>query len=804
MAVIQDNDDGYYGTAYTYDALGNITSVVPATISASGSYTSVTDTTEVTYGYNYKNQLSAIYTPSTNYYFTYDAFGNTTSISAWYATLAQYSYNSNNGKINTVTYGNGLAVRYVYDELDNVKEVWYTVNGTETKAYEYSYTAYGQLARFDDLIAGQSVVYSYDSNRRLTHMISFDTESMTNELSQKVTYDGSSRVSHVHYSLDYNTPGAVTNYKFHYFYTYKEGDQIAGMDISTNQFDGGIDYAYDDYGRLDLKTINFVSKTDSSRSFTNTIRYYYRQRVYAGTVYTSAEVNTYISTVNNNAHTYTYGYDDGGNITQISSADGSCYYAYDEMGQLIREDNQALDRTFVYTYDNNGNILIKAIFEYTRDEQISGDYWLDSIYYEYGDSDWKDKLTSYDGQTITYDTIGNPTVIGSATLTWRGRQLTQYVNGSNTYAYTYNDEGIRTSKTINGVTHTYHLSGSQIVAEEWGNNLLVYLYDAEGAPLGMQYRNTSYAANVFDTYWFEKNMQGDIVAVYNDAGTLLISYLYDAWGNVTTTYSNGGASTNAVYNPFKCRGYYHDSETGFYYVSSRYYDPEIGRWVSPEPNVYNGEFDEGAGLIGYNVYAYCANNPVNCYDPTGEFVISTLLICVAAGAIIGGTIGGIAGNAYADSKGYTGWDKTKSILTGIGIGGLAGGALGYFAAPAVVSATGVAGISITSGGISTIAAFGTSFGKLGTLIANNGQQIIDWGKTTWHGMQRMIERGVTQNMVEVWVKTGKALQQAGDKILYITKQGAVVIDKAGKVITAYTSQYFDPAMQEVVEKLFGK
>ena len=71
-------------------------------------------------------------------------------------------------------------------------------------------------------------------------------------------------------------------------------------------------------------------------------------------------------------------------------------------------------------------------------------------------------------------------------------------------------------------------------------------------------------------------------------------------------------------------------------------------------------------------------------------------------------------------------------------------------------------------------------------------------------MQRMIERGVTQEMVEVWVKNGKALQQAGEKILYITKQGAVVIDKAGAVITAYTNQYFDPAMQEVVEKLFGK
>ena len=294
-----------------------------------------------------------------------------------------------------------------------------------------------------------------------------------------------------------------------------------------------------------------------------------------------------------------------------------------------------------------------------------------------------------------------------------------------------------------------------------------------------------------------------MIAILDSSGTAVVEYTYDAWGKPLAT-TGSMANTLGLHNPLRYRGYVYDRETGLYYVSSRYYDPEIGRWISPEPNVYAGAFDSGYGLIGYNVYAYCANNPVNYYDPTGEFVISTLLICVAAGAIIGGTIGGIAGNAYANSKGYTGWDKTKSILTGIGIGGLAGGALGYFAAPAVVSATGVAGISITSGGISTIAALGTSFGKLGTLIANNGQQIIDWGKTTRHGMQRMIERGVTQNMVEVWAKTGKALQQAGDKILYITKQGAVVIDKAGKVITAYTSQYFDPAMQEVVEKLFGK
>ena len=77
-------------------------------------------------------------------------------------------------------------------------------------------------------------------------------------------------------------------------------------------------------------------------------------------------------------------------------------------------------------------------------------------------------MTSYGSAIITYYIIGNPTEIGSATLTWQGRQLLQYVNGGNTYAYTYNDEGIRTSKTINGVTHICHLSGSQIIAEEYG------------------------------------------------------------------------------------------------------------------------------------------------------------------------------------------------------------------------------------------------------------------------------------------------------------------------------------------------
>lgn len=191
-------------------------------------------------------------------------------------------------------------------------------------------------------------------------------------------------------------------------------------------------------------------------------------------------------------------------------------------------------------------------------------------------------------------------------------------------------------------------------------------------------------------------------------------------------------------------------------------------------------------------------------DATGEFIVSTVALVIIAGAAVLGTAGGIYGNCRANNTGATGWKKAEYIVAWGTAGAVVGGIAGYFVAPAVVGATGVAGVSVASAGITTIAAVGTSFGKLGTLIINNGQQIINWFRTTYHAYQRMLERGVTEGMVETWVRTGKALQQSGDKILFITKQGAAVVNKAGQVITAYSSQYFDSNMWEVVEKLFGK
>ena len=236
-----------------------------------------------------------------------------------------------------------------------------------------------------------------------------------------------------------------------------------------------------------------------------------------------------------------------------------------------------------------------------------------TVIYGYDTGNWGDLLTSFNGQSIAYDGIGNPGTWNGSALTWQGRRLMSY--GSNTY--TYNADGIRTSKTVNGVKHIYHLSGTQILSEEWteGNvqHILIFVYDASGNPIGMShYENGAQRG----TYVFVKNIQGDITGIYDDEGTCLVTYTYDAWGNVTVSYSNGGASTAARYNPFRYRGYYYDNETSLYYLNSRYYDPNVGRFLNAD-----GSVNANGDLIGFNMFAYCGNNPVMWRDPSGTYCV---------------------------------------------------------------------------------------------------------------------------------------------------------------------------------------
>jgi len=114
----------------------------------------------------------------------------------------------------------------------------------------------------------------------------------------------------------------------------------------------------------------------------------------------------------------------------------------------------------------------------------------------------------------------------------------------------------------------------------------------------------------FEYYYFEKNLQGDIVTIYDIYGSVVVKYTYDAWGNVSSNVIN--ANSPAIYNGFKYRGYYYDSETGLYYLNSRYYDPAVGRFINADSYISTGQ-----GLAGYNMYAYCRNEPVFRKDSLG-------------------------------------------------------------------------------------------------------------------------------------------------------------------------------------------
>ena len=175
---------------------------------------------------------------------------------------------------------------------------------------------------------------------------------------------------------------------------------------------------------------------------------------------------------------------------------------------------------------------------------------------------------------------------------------------------------MRLTKTVDGVTHTYSLDGDRIVAEEWGNQLLVYFYDDDGLPMGMMYRNSSYADKQFDYYLYEKDVFGNILAIYNANGTKVASYCYDAWGNCTVLTNTNGIG---AMNPFRYRGYYLDTETNLYYLQTRYYDSYTGRFINADDA---GNLGIGDELLSYNLFSYCANNPVMGYDPTGEWTFS--------------------------------------------------------------------------------------------------------------------------------------------------------------------------------------
>ena len=324
-----------------------------------------------------------------------------------------------------------------------------------------------------------------------------------------------------------------------------------------------------------------------------------------------------------------YSYDDNGNITRYNMTGGSdmewwsldeeeatrmgeVYYHYDTANQLVREDNMWLGKTFVWTYDDAGNITSCKEYAYINNwEDVTGTPTKTNTY-TYGDSAWCDLLTAYNGVTWQYDQIGNLTSDGTWTYTWQnGRELASMSNGSTTWNYTYDANGMRTGRTpSNGTAYTYVYNGSQLSRMTYGSNTLIFAYDASGSPMTVTYAGS--------TFYYVTNLQGDVIAILNSAGVSVVQYTYDAWGKVLTT-TGTMAPTLGLINPLRYRGYVYDRETGLYYLQSRYYNPEIGRFISADKHISTGQ-----GILGNNMFAYCGNNPVRNADETGLAWYDTL------------------------------------------------------------------------------------------------------------------------------------------------------------------------------------
>jgi len=437
-------------------------------------------------------------------------------------------------------------------------------------------------------------------------------------------------------------------------YTYDEKNNLVSMTETRNGRSHINTYTYDDTNRLTQIGYGVAKKVfeydNYGRVTGRDVKYYNDlvfEELYTYKTYNGKPTNQLATWRNKGSEynvTYSYSYDGSGNITSGSDGTRTTTYVYDSANQLIRENNQAGGFTHTWTYDDAGNILHRKEYAYTTGTLGTPSR---TVNYTYGDAGWGDKLTSYNGKTITYDAIGNPLTDGTWTYTWRhGRELSTMTNGTITVRNSYNPDGLRIAKIVNrsngSDTHRYTYNDGKLVYDiirindsgTISNLTILMSYDESGRPFMITYDNVS--------YYYLLNAQGDVVGIMDVSGDLMVSYTYDAWGNVLSI-TGPMASTMGQHNQLRYRGYVYDPETELYYLNSRYYNPEVGRFINADGMVSG----IGGSILGYNLFSYCFNNPVNKGDPSGNWpkwlsgalnvVYGTLQ--AAAGAALGATVG---------------------------------------------------------------------------------------------------------------------------------------------------------------------
>ena len=555
--------------------------------------------------------------------------------------------------------------------------------------------------------AGLKYTYTYDKNRKhATKVTVTNTAGGAQKYVKNISYDGYDRVTSENYgsaiysrTVSYPDSNDSPQERLE-----RVKHTVNGISASNTT------YEYDGLNRVTKEKVG-KSSSSSSLVFENRYEYYAGK---SGTNETTGLVRKeeyYLKNITAPQGSIEYEYDANGNVTEIKNlldTGKNVSYEYDSLNRLTKETNLAIGSEWRYTYDNGGNITKKE--EYNPATGALRSSWN----YGYGDTYWKDQLTSwgsYGTSYFAYDSSGNPTKYKGKTLTWEGKRLTKYsASSTSNMELSYDGSGMLIGYTQSdtytdwaGAQYTNVYSremtrdGDRILTEKvtsidgalLTNDVknVKYMYDAKGAS-GMIVDGTK--------YYFRKNIFGDVVEIYNESGAKCAEYTYDAWGTCYLMLDTEGVGS---LNPFRYRGYYFVSRIGLYYLTTRFYDYMTGRFLNADvPSV---GMESGFNIPeGCNLYSYCLNNPISYVDPTGHFL--SLLIGLGIFVGIGAAVGGVT---YAASEllSYiiTGeWDWSWGMFTGSLIGGAIGGALSFLfpAAPAYLIG-GITGFSTTMTGM---------------------------------------------------------------------------------------------------------
>ena len=703
-----------------------------------------------------------------HYLLGYDTFGNMTRVQVCASsaeregyttpiTLASYTYegNVNNGRLATMTYGNGDSVSYTYDAFDRQRTAAYNDVGRTTHerknvaTYHYDYSSDNALTRqyatgSDGKITEQ-YSYQYDSLGRLIHSRQSTADGSLIQLTQHM-YDNANRMTSQTWQF------GTGLYRQQYTYTGQNSDDKVDGTISaiTTTVPGQSaitsKYEYNDLRQLEKKTVTGPDQNGKQTKVYDRSYTYDRIAADSGCNWMGTRLASTGYTFGSNSRSFTYTYDDSGNITKVVTAGTKVpkaatlkEYTYDAQGQLATEVNGS-GTTFLYAYDTAGNI--RSI---TKDGTVTKSFG-------YTNPSWPDLLTSvtangttkdvlYEGQSQTSDlpSSGNPITYYNGkdyTFTWtKGRQLASATVDGKQVSYTYDMSGVRSGKQVyttsnqRTTTYTYTTLSGKVMRQQWETRnsddtvyqamqSLEFVYDDGNQPFAMIYKH----GQTTELYYYVLNAQGDVIALLNANGALVASYNYGAWGNYSVHDKDGKKNTSTSFighiNPLRYRGYYYDRETRLYYLQSRYYDFANCRFINADTFATT----DANGFLSANMFAYCENNPIMLVDQDGGVPV------IIAGALIGGLVGAISG---ALSSALQGGDKSEIMA-----GALSGMVTG-FVAGVVSTAAPILAAALDVSGVAMLGAASAVSGAVGTLSSALSQKStkgkVDWGEAVLNG-----------------------------------------------------------------------